>query len=190
MIKFVARLTLFIMAPLSACGEDQRPSKHSVGKLTPATAARPALVIPAVSEPSSVSAEVVTMSDEIARCPATAGTTLPDSARRFGETTATLALTGGSLAMTTPTDFNPNEGGLDEEQPDDTEGDIYLEAADYSMEPHMEPISVVCRYGRYRELLQAQAMVLIPLAPQAATCRYIVAKPPRPASMICRRSRG
>jgi hypothetical protein len=85
--------------------------------------------------------------------------------------------------MTDPADFDPEEGNLEEEQANETEGETYLEAATYSMFADMTPMSMVCRYGRDSGPMQGQAMLL---KPQPAECRFIAAKGARAASMICR----
>ena len=50
------------------------------------------------------------------------------------------------------------------------------------------PLSIACRYGRYKPPLGADALMLIPIASTASgTCRFRQAVGRQPASMICTR---
>jgi len=123
---------------------------------------------------------------QIASCPATSLRT-PPGARRLGEATTSLTLTSAALASIAPAEYDPEQFNLNEDEADDIEGDgVHASASTFTMSPDSGPVSLVCRYGKGPEPLLARTMLLIPLQPQSAKCRFTDAALGKPATMICR----
>jgi len=123
---------------------------------------------------------------QIASCPLTSLRT-PPGARRLGEAATSLALTSAALASIAPAEYDPEQFNLNEDEADDIEGDgLHASAFTFTMSPDSGPVSLVCRYGTGPEPLLARAMLLIPLQPQSAKCRFTDATSGKPATMTCR----
>lgn len=123
---------------------------------------------------------------QIASCPATSSQT-PSGTRRLGEATPGLPLTSAALASTAPADYEPEQFNLNEDEADNIEGDgLHASASTFTMSAGAAPVSLVCRYGTGPEPLLARTMLLIPLQPQSAKCRFTDAASGKPATMICR----
>jgi hypothetical protein len=131
----------------------------------------------------------------VAACPATlaANDPLAPGARRFGAVgAAALPLSEASTATIPVAQADPANGLLDEDEPLATEaaGDGVLVAATYTVASGQAPVSLVCRYGRAttpgQGAMTTPAMLLVPVRPQDATCRFVAARAGHPASMACR----
>lgn len=120
----------------------------------------------------------------LAACPSAAkvGMALPPGARSFGKLTPNaVPLSNGSLDMEQPRYADPARGFSE-----DASDDVSASGATYGYGPGND-VSLMCRYGRGPLPLDAQVLVLIPLKPQFAICRFNAAKGKMPASMTCRR---
>ena len=181
---------------LSACGNTQPEASNNVAAASSvsvpdaapvATSGAGADVTANMAATTSATA-LAAGSGTVAQCPGTIGApgSVPSGARRLGNATATdLKLSDAVIAMTAPADYDPAQGNLDEAEADDIEGDPYVTAATFSYQADQPTVSLVCRYGKSVLPLSGEAMLLIPLKPQAAQCRFTAAKGSAPAAMSC-----
>ena len=111
---------------------------------------------------------------------------MPSGARLFGDKTSTgLPLTAGEIATTAPADFDPAALNLNENEADDIEGGAAARVATYSYVPRMAVVTLACHYGKDVPPLSGEALLLIPLKPQWARCRFVYPKGNEPGSMTC-----
>lgn len=171
---------------LSACGNAQPTAPDAPGNaslVAPAAPASPA-ARPAPIAAQSGGAGV------IASCPSVTGTGVPAGARRLGNMTAAgLALSDAAIATIAPADYDPAAGNLQESEADEIDGPVHVAGASFSYAPSLPAVSLVCRYGKTVAPLSGEAMILIPLTPRWAQCRFVAARGGAPASMTCRPSK-
>jgi hypothetical protein len=173
---------------LSACGNTQ-PGKDANGANT--TSANLVLSSPdpaAGITPISSTSIRAGSRGVVGQCPPTVGSdsAKPAGARRLGDIAATeLPLTDASIATIVPEDYDPALGNLNESEADEIDGDPHVSTASFSYAPSLDAVSLVCRYGKSVLPLSGEAMLLIPLKPQWARCRFTAAAKGMPASMVC-----
>ncbi|MEG3088587.1 hypothetical protein [Sphingomonas sp. PB4P5] len=173
---------------LSACGNTQ-PGVHATD--ADMTSANLALASPgpaAANTPISSTSMRAASGGVVGQCPPTVGSdsAKPAGVRRLGNIAATeLPLTDASIATIVPEDYDPAIGNLNESEADEIDGDPNVSTASFSYAPSLEAVSLVCRYGKSVLPLSGEAMLLIPLKPQWAQCRFIAAAKGVTASMVC-----
>ena len=173
------------LAILSACGNARSTVANDASAVTRNAVDTATTAVEPVESPSSSTVGV------LASCPSTLGAPgRPAGTRAFGKTTpASLPLSDAAIGTVAVQNYDPALGNLDENEADDIEGKIYATAATYSYSPNSDSVSLACRYGKTVLPLSGEAMLLIPLKPQWAKCRFVAAKGTRPASMTCRASK-
>ncbi|MGY4398456.1 hypothetical protein ACVWZA_003664 [Sphingomonas sp. UYAg733] len=182
--------TLLGFAMLSACGNSppETTANTAVQIVAPAVDVRTGNVtMPAAATAATTpSAE---KAGDLAHCPSTIGApgAIPAGARRLGNANERdLPLTDASIATIAPADYDPELGNLAESEADEVDGDARIVGASFSYAPSLPAVSLVCRYGKSVLPLSGEAMLLIPLKPKWAQCRFIAATSGAVASMTCR----
>lgn len=170
------------VAILSGCGN----ARSSVAKEVPAGSYNDVDALAVATQPAASPSS--RGSGVLAQCPATLGAPgRPVGARVFGKTTVgSLPLSDAVIGMVAVKYYDPAVNNLNEFEADDIEGKVNTTAADYSYSPDSGDVSLACRYGKRSPPLSGEAMLLIPLKPQWARCRLVLAKGTKPASMTCR----
>ncbi|RYF24143.1 MAG: hypothetical protein EOO77_00660 [Oxalobacteraceae bacterium] len=183
-------------AILSSCGDEPHGIVNAgAANETPSLTSQPGRPADVVASPmrATSATSAARVSALPVTCPATVGSAgaLAVGTRRLGDPTATdLPLTDASIATVAPAEYDPATGNLSESEADDIEGGDYVTAAVFSYSPTLTAVSLVCRYGKSIQPLSGEAMLMIPLKPQWARCRYVAAQAGSPASMTCNRMKA